>query len=30
MNKKMIFGLIVAASMAASCNQVTEKAKGEA
>lgn len=30
MNKKMIFGLLVAAGMATSCNQVTEKAKEEA
>jgi len=30
MNKKMIFGLLLLASMASSCNQVVEKAKSEA
>lgn len=30
MNNKMIFGLLVVAGMATSCNQVTEKAKEEA
>jgi len=30
MNKKMIFGLLVVASMASACDQATEKAKNEA
>jgi len=30
MNKKMIFGLLLVASMASSCNQAVEKAKSEA